>query len=115
MGGSSSYAFTHSLCSYRQAVVYQPFAGGNIMLTHNDIIFLQDCLDDLRSYVASINNHFDREVKNDLAYNDFDSVEDVTDAKLRKHFSYLEGKLSAGARADRKIDRMDSILTNAIK
>lgn len=83
------------------------------MLTHNDMVSMQDMLDDAMGIAAGFESHFARELANDLEYHNFDSVEDCDDAKLRRHFDYLQRKLDACAKIQRKLNRIDTILTNA--
>lgn len=83
------------------------------MLTPNDMVSMQDMLDDAMGIVASFESHFSRELENDLKYHNLDSVEDCDDEKLLRHFSYLQRKLEAAAKAQRKLSRIDTILTNA--
>jgi hypothetical protein len=74
---------------------------------------MQDMLDDAMGIAASFESHFSRELENDLKYHNFDSVEDCDDEKLLRHFSYLQRKLEAVGKMQRKLQRIDTILTNA--
>lgn len=85
------------------------------MLTHNDIIAVQDMLDDIQGIVASFESHFSKELEGDLKYHNFDSVEDVDDSKLLRHFEYLQRKLASVEKMQRKLQRVDAILTNSVE
>jgi hypothetical protein len=79
------------------------------------MISMQDMLDDAAGIAASLESHFARELASDLEYHGFDSVDSVDDEKLLRHFSYLQRKLEAVSKLQRKLQRIDAILSNSIE